>query len=598
MFLRLCHKTMAIAAILTFGLATNSLHAAQGFIGDDQPVNRVIKLQSGQGSNTAPPQVSYDDIEVPSALKSLPVQGTQKVQQPTRKTPAKPISFSPSAFGTTPAMSSGLRPLKPSSAVRAEPSNVKGDGKMIVTKRANMISTEISSPKYVNVNQPAQVLVNLRNEGRDAVENVRLITTLPPHTKLVGSSPQPSNVEGQIYEFTVARIGADDSRQVTLNLVPTEKQPLEIDTQVRIDSQQRTLVAVRQPALSLMLSGPQQANIGEKVVHELTVTNVGDGLATDIQLETAFPAQIRALKQSADSLIKTLEPGKTAKISFQSMAMKPGPVELKVAAKTEGASPAQAGINISVFEPQLQVSAIGPKINFVERDGIYTINLENKGEVDITDIRVALTVPTGMKVTTISRQAGVDAEKGILTWVFEKISAKSSEQIQLKATALKEGEQVCNILVSSNETSEKQFQLSTQVTTRADVSVRIRNLTGPVQVGGKAQFLVEVENQGSRRANDVNVRVILPESMRTVADNTQSVDQEPQSLTFVEPLVAPGQKVTFKFQAVGVAKGEHVIRSVLEAEGSERQVIAEDVAFVYEVDETRVTESLSPNIPR
>ena len=132
--------------------------------------------------------------------------------------------------------------------------------------------------------------------------------------------------------------------------------------------------------------------------------------------------------------------------------------------------------------------------------------------------------------------------------------------------------------------------------TRADLSVQIANVTGPVQVGAKAEFLVTVENKGSRRASDIGISIALPDSLMPVKNN--EVVQNTNSIQFEEPLVAPGQKVTFKFAAVGVTSGEHVVRSVLQTEGSERKVIAEDTIYVYEVNQTRVSESISPVVPR
>jgi len=112
----------------------------------------------------------------------------------------------------------------------------------------------------------------------------------------------------------------------------------------------------------------------------------------------------------------------------------------------------------------------------------------------------------------------------------------------------------------------------------------------------KAEFVVTVENKGSRRAGDVGIQVALPDSLMPVKDD-QDIAQG-NSLVFQEPQVAPGQKVTFKFAAVGVTSGEHVVRSVLQADGSERKVIAEDTIYVYEANQTRVSESISPVIPR
>ena len=83
-----------------------------------------------------------------------------------------------------------------------------------------------------------------------------------------------------------------------------------------------------------------------------------------------------------------------------------------------------------------------------------------------------------------------------------------------------------------------------------------------------------------------------------MAVKNNDVVQNTGTIRFDESLVAAGQKVTFKFSAVGVTSGEHVVRSVLKAQGSDRKVIAEDTIYVYDVDQTRVSESISPAIPR
>ena len=209
----------------------------------------------------------------------------------------------------------------------------------------------------------------------------------------------------------------------------------------------------------------------------------------------------------------------------------------------------------------------------------------------MTDIQVSLAIPEGMNVTTISREANMDSANSTLTWSFPKIASRATEQIQLKATAINEGLQVCNIQVSSHETPKKEIKLITEAITRADLSVRIRNVTGPVQVGGKAEFLVEVENQGSRSANDVSVLISLPESLMPVTNDSESAELSDNGIAFAEPVVGPGQKVSFKFTAVGVLEGEYVVRSILQADGSGRQIVSEDTVLVYEVGEARVSES-------
>jgi len=294
---------------------------------------------------------------------------------------------------------------------------------------------------------------------------VTLLATIPDHVKLSSASPKPVSNDGQVYKFSIPQIGSLSSRQVELTLIPTTKTAIEIATVVRAENTSRASVAVRQPEISISLSGPHQANIGQKVTHELIVANIGDGVATDVRLDTILPSQLKLIKQSSGPYIRTIEPGKSTKVVFESLAQSPGETPFKAAAEAVGCDPKNTDLAFAVYQPELRVTASGPKLNFVERDGIYTI-------------------PAGMEVNTISRQAGVDSKEGVLTWKFDRIVAKSSEQIQLKATAIKEGAQNCAILVSSNETRDKEISLLTQVITRADLSVQIANVQSGIRRHG------------------------------------------------------------------------------------------------------------------
>lgn len=564
--------------------------AQDHFIGEDRAVNRVIQLRSEDDLTTLDPSLHQT-----SRVNQIARQGSSA--DPVPKIEFDEISVAEQAQESkyVPKVSSYWDAAKP--YTRSDHRDVE-QNLFSVKKSSSLVVTEIKSPKFVNVNQTARFVIKLRNQGMDAVENVRLIASLPAHTLLDSASPTPSHSDGQRFEFSVPGIEAKGVVEVSLDLVPTEKKPFEIATHVVVENQQQTSVSVRQPILSMELSGPRQANIGQIVTHELIITNEGDGIATDVNLETLFPAELEVLQQSTAPVIAAIEPGKSIRVAYQSQAIVPGPVQLRINATADGDQTQQCALDFRVYQPELRISAVGPKLNYVNRDGIYTISIDNTGEVDVTNIQLSLAVPGGMKVTTISREAKVDGERGILTWSYPKISANTKERIQLKATAINEGMQVCNLEVSSNETPAKDIKLTTQVVTRADLSVRIKNLTGPVQVGGKAEFLVEVENQGSRSANKVNVNIALPESLMPVNDHKVSVEQAENGIAFVEPVVQPGQKVSFKFTTVGVVEGEHVVRSILQADGSLRQVISEDTVLVYEVDEARVSESLSGEVRR
>ncbi len=596
MLQRTARKSAMIAATACLFLSSTDVDAQEAFVGDKQPVNRVIRLQPQTGATiqkTEPAKVSrVARNDFPTA--TAPSVGYEKIRVPKVLLGNEAVNATPPAPANLPnatAKNNGNVPAAPS---RREATDVKP----MVSKLDSAIRTTIQSPPFVNVNKEATVTAELTNTGKTGVGQVEFVVALPSHVKLISASPQPAAVDGQLVRFNLRGMNANEKQTVRMNVVPSQRAPIDIATSVRTESQQKILVAVRQPQLQAIINGPAQANIGDKIVHELVVTNVGDGVATNVDVQTLLPPNLAQLK-TPKARIAEIAPGKVAKIAYHSQAIAAGPVQLKTSIQSDdGAAPKLANMNMVVYEPTLQISAVGPKVNFVNRNGIYTINLANQGKVDVTDVQVALTVPRSMKVTTISREANVDAEKGVLSWRFDRITKGSSEQIQLMAIASEEGEQISMITVGSRETSEKQIRLTTRVTTRANVSVAIKNASGPVQVGGKALFAVELANTGSRQAIDVNVTVELPDSLRAVESDSQKLTQVGNKITFTEPQIGPGRKVAFQFAAVGVTSGEHVVRTVTQIEGSERRVVAEDSVFVYDVSEARVSESLKPDVPR
>ena len=554
----------------------------------------VIQLQPQTGATiqkTEPQTVSRVRRQsfVPS-VQGLPQVAAEPIATP--KAPPTPVS--------KPVAVKRIQPPKKSPTVqvaKSSPQKVsRSTSSTIVNNDDSSIRTTIQSPKFVNLNKPALVKVNLQNTGKTSVGQVEFLVALPTSTKLASATPEPTNVDGQVLQFNLKTLNTNETRQIILNVVPTERTEINITTSVRTEAQQNVLVAVREPQLQATITGPHQTNLGEKVAHEIVITNTGDGVATQVNVQPHFPANLVKTKQSQSNLIPKIEPGKSTTLVYHSQAIAPGQAEIKATVSSDdGIAPRSANLAMNIFEPTLQVSAIGPKVNFVDRNGIYTINLENKGKVAITDVLVALEVPEGLKITTISREANVDAEKGILRWKFNEIAAGSIEQIQMMALAEKDGNLVCNISVDSHETGKKVINLATKVTTRANLSVALKNNSGPVQVGGKAVFAVELANNGSRKAVDVNVKVQLPESLRGVTPDSQKVSIDGNTVSFIEPQIGPGRKVSFQFSAVGLVSGEHIVRTETQIEGSERRVIAEDTVFVYDIDEARVSESLKPS---
>ncbi|QEG20239.1 COG1361 family protein [Mariniblastus fucicola] len=552
------------------------------------PVNAGGAFVPPTATKLTAPQVAFDEINSPqplvpaptSAQVSAPQVGVPQIKNSfvppkvyvENKTPASNASFAKSPRATSPVAAPVRR-----------------------SESAPFVTTTISAPEFVNVSETAPVRIDVRNPGKSTVYDVTLIATLPPHVK--ASSRQAQIVDGKCI-FKVDSLQPGENRQLLLEIVTEEKQPLNIETALTLSNRNKVQVGVRKPQLVVSVEGPTQTNIGSKATHVITVTNTGDGIASNVNLIADIPESLRIVQKSGFETPENLRPGQQAQARIVTVPHQPGQAELAFAAEGNfcKATPAEAGLRVT--QPELRVAAVGPDMNFVERDGIYTITIDNPGEVDVNNVEVQFAIPEGVKVTTISRQAKMDGPQRTLTWNFDRIQASTEQTIQLKAIASNEGEKTCRIRVASDETNEKEVSLKTVIATRAELSIQMQNVGGPVQVGSEATFVVIVENRGSSVANDMEIEVQLPAGMQPASPRDGVVDDDANSILFADSELPPGKTREFKFSAVGVEKGEHIVRSSLESVGSKQRIIVENSVFVYEPAQARVSESLQPSIPR
>jgi hypothetical protein len=464
-------------------------------------------------------------------------------------------------------------------------------------KQAPSIGTQIEMPAYINLNQTARMRIKLQNHSDVSATRVKLLATVPAHAQFVSSNPAPTNQSGSILEFQISEIGPRQIQEVVINLVPTEKKALEIGTEVLIENVQRFSVGVREPIIKMGLQGPSDANLGEAILHQVVLENVGDGMAEQLQLRADFPNQLRCKNKNL-VVIPSLAPGQRIEVEIPSIAAEAGKSELAVTMGAEGVKSQTVKAGIQVFQPELEVSATGPQINFLNREGIYSIVLDNTGLVDATEVTVDLLVAPGMKVTTISHPAKLDPQTGRLTWKVDKIAANSMHTIKLLTLTTQQGLQDCLFTVKSQQTKEKTIQLTTNVVTRPELAIKLQNQSGPVAVGGKVQFLVIVENTGSSCAENIAIKVEFPETLAVDQQDQMEVLGIGNQISFDAAKLEPGQKREFRFVAVANEKGEHVVRTILTTSESQRHLVSEGGVYVYEVNENRVSELLSPAVIR
>ena len=476
--------------------------------------------------------------------------------------------------------------------------NVSFNNNTYETKSTPTIQTQIIAPRTTNINQTARFFVQAQNIGTTNVSNFKLIATLPQHAKFVGSNPQPSNVSGQQYEFSFHTLNPRSKQTVQIDITPTEKLPLNISTQIQIESQQQVAVTVQQPVLQVSVQGPDAIQTGKNFTHEVTVTNVGDGVAESVRISTQRPSELEIGTKNQKTLVPKLLPGQSAKFELSSFAVAPGNADVVFQVSATGADQKQAKTPIRIIRPELGVQVLGPSQNYLGREGIYTIQLQNTSEMPITGVNVKLNVPTGLKIDTISQQANIDKNTGQLSWTFNNIPGNQQQVIQFRAKATQVGTQFCQVSVQTKETASRQMSLKTQILGRADLSIRVTDMGEPVGIGAKSEFFVEVGNYGSINAENVQVRVELPSALMPVNQPGYTIDPSGNFITFDNISVEAGKRHTLKFKVVAVTQGEHIVRGTVTQQGSVNSISSENSIFVFDTENIKVSDALVPEIRR
>ena len=331
--------TATVVLPLSALIAQEQITATDQFTPTDQNVTRVIKLRSNdppaapeprieqqRSSRTErvaqrpanvpdPTQLQFDEI-VPKSTPEMRTQMPLHQPDPANQFSQDPVvdeQFMPAQKMTMPNLANSQ-------------ANESLNEPVVVTTMAPQIAMKIMAPKQINVGASATLMIEVQNVSRQMAQDVKLVATLPEHVEFVSAEPKPASSDGHTYEFAFSQISARQTYDIKINIIPREKRPIEIGTQIRVVDMQSVAVGVRQPELSIVVSGPERVNTGQWVEHNVMVENTGDGVAEDVMLTRQHPEQLHVEQGKSELIIPRLVPGEKMSIPVKDILPVSGPV--------------------------------------------------------------------------------------------------------------------------------------------------------------------------------------------------------------------------------------------------------------------------------
>ncbi|HEX6987385.1 MAG TPA: hypothetical protein VF170_18550, partial [Planctomycetaceae bacterium] len=310
--------------------------------------------------------------------------------------------------------------------------------------------------------------------------------------------------------------------------------------------------------LSVEKKAPEQAVLGQPLVYEIVVTNVGDSPAHEVTVSDVIPkgtelqGSIPRAEMAGKMLVwrlETLAPGKSKSIKVKVLPIEAGPVG-SVATVT---FVSEIAAETKVVAPHLTLKVDAPEQVALGQPVDFRFEIANEGTAPAEKVLLRDLLPEGFK-----HSDGNDLEYEVGT-----LPPGKAEAVTLRVAAVKPGSYTNKAVVTAAGGLKTEAAAAVEI---ADQRVSVTR-RGPARryVGRPAMYHNVVRNASDRPVRGVKVVEQVPPGMEFVnASHGGQFDPDQRTVAWQIASLQPGQEQTL--QVVLTAAAEGVQDSVVRVE--------------------------------
>jgi uncharacterized repeat protein (TIGR01451 family) len=300
------------------------------------------------------------------------------------------------------------------------------------------------------------------------------------------------------------------------------------------------LVSNQTPVLTIDIRGPKQILVGREAVYRLKLQNQSDMPAEGIVASVRIPAWAEVVNSTATQgmvqqtqdangpgplqwQLARLERRGNETLDVRLIPRESKPLELGVAWTL---APVGSRAVVEVQEPKLKLEVTGPSEVLYAKPQTFQLTLSNPGTGLAENVKIDLIPPGGDQSAATSHQIG-DLAPGASQSVEVELTARDAGKMMVRAIASAEGGLV------SDATKELFCR-------KPELEVDWR---GPATkyAGTPATYFFRVRNPGTAPAEDVAVKISLPEGAEfTSASEGQVYDAQRREVSWRVGTLSPG----------------------------------------------------------
>jgi uncharacterized repeat protein (TIGR01451 family) len=439
---------------------------------------------------------------------------------------------------------------------------------VLSARKGPILSVETVGPRTIAVGRESTYEVHMINSGEVAAENLTVFVSLPEWTEVAGmqastgaAETAAANQAAGAIQWKIGSLNAKERQRLTIRLIPRQSRPF--DLAVRWDYKpiaSQAMIEVQEAKLSVQLDGPREVLYGKKELYRLKLANTGNGNADNVVI-TLIPIGAGE-NVPASHKIGLLSAGEEKTLDVELTARQAGKLTMRAEVCADGGIRAELAEKVLVRRAGLKINLDGPKAQFVGTVATYAVRVRNPGTAPAHNVNFSIALPAGAKYLSGIDRARVDAAGGKLQWTIETLGPDVEQSFLLKCRLGAAGMSRMRLIATADDDLAASAEAVVQVDGVANLTMDVKDPTGPVPVGEEAIYEVSVRNRGTKEAQGVEVfgyfsRGVEPTSTEGAPSRLASGQVVFQPIASL----APGEEVVFKIHARAEVAGNHVFRA-------------------------------------
>ena len=457
------------------------------------------------------------------------------------------------------------------------------DKNILGTQTTQLVISKIA-PEEVQINKPSTIVLTVKNLGKTPIKNVILRDSVPDGTQFTISSSNIVPNESNELIWPTFELQEGEEKKFEYTVIPLQEGDFGSVATAMIVVNASCSTKCSKPELKVEVSAPNEIELGQNVVFDIVVTNIGSGTANNVILEETIPD---GLHHPSGAILKnglgSLKSGESKRLPLTLQTVAAGTIVNQLSITADNCEVQKVETPLMILAPMLELSISGPQSIYLEKTATYKLNVKNVGSVSAFDVKLVAQLPNGVSFVKANNLGAYKEDEHSVYWDLAELPAQTNAEIELTLKPQKACQ--AELIFGANGPNNLTAQTSQTILIDgiAALSFSVTSTSDLIEVGKEFEYIVQIENRGTKSSTNVSLHMLMPEGISVLAtDGPTKATNRKGVIVFEKIDVVPAKSsVTYKIKATPNIAGDCRVGFELSSDDLE-PLVKEENTRVYE----------------